>query len=348
MLAARGEDGGAAMRTCTKKLAWGPCGVEVTSANLRTTRCEKHVHPIPVGQKTEPPEVAGVSAVVLRTDVVDGWDLAIAKNGAEELPLVDAFDLATRLGLSRERDAKQVIDRNRKEFELFGPIVVAHKLRRIRKAGALNATDSFEDREVSVPYLNRDQAIVFGFHVRTEKAMLVRKAYVVAINAWGQAHRREPLQIAPVADKGSYLVNGPKGPMLAIYRDATGATTLTGLNAQLCLAEEDLGCKVISSACERIGIKGVAASGKGFQFRSERSCPRGEGYGHFAPGLTASGKTFRQWLYSPWTQEFVVGCSIVCDWMSLYRDRKPGRLIGPIVDVLVATMINRSNGYFFE
>jgi hypothetical protein len=122
---------------------------------------------------------------VRSTQVLDGWTLALCEGDDE--PKVGAFEVGSRAGLSRARDIKKLVDRNREELEKHGPIPMRATVARIGKTGAIKG---FELREVEEPLLNEAQAINLVALMRTERASDLRVALVKVFVAF----RREQFQ----------------------------------------------------------------------------------------------------------------------------------------------------------
>jgi hypothetical protein len=123
--------------------------------------------------ESEPPSKASPVVVAdepqIVVEVIDGE------------PRVLDTELATKLGMDRPTNIRQVIDRNRDEIEGFGPL---------HSANALVEIGSGARRSVSAYYLNEEQALLVSILSRAPNAPAVRAGLIRAFVAFrrGQAH----------------------------------------------------------------------------------------------------------------------------------------------------------------
>lgn len=147
--------------------------------------------------------------------------LAIADVDGE--PRILDTALAEQLGMAQPLNIRASIDRNREELQDYGPI---HKRREMVSIG------SGALREVTVNYLNREQALLLCILARTERARQARRHVIEVFTRWEAEHRAQaPKQIEhrpdPQQPKQADLFGSESrviGSVLAYIRDKVKTT----------------------------------------------------------------------------------------------------------------------------
>ena len=103
-------------------------------------------------------------------------------------PRILDLTLAERLGFTRPRTIRQLIERNRSELERYG--VIAARCR------------DYQNWHFIEYWLNQIQALLVCLFSRTERAVEVREAVITVFTRWRRARRVvNPGQLTPVQVK---------------------------------------------------------------------------------------------------------------------------------------------------
>lgn len=107
------------------------------------------------------------------------FSIADIEASVDTVPRIQDVLLADRLGYSRSRDIRQMIERNRAELEAYGNVAV-----RCRAVETGNGSI----KEVTEFYLNEHQSLLICMFSKTEMAAAVRKALIDVFVAYRHAH----------------------------------------------------------------------------------------------------------------------------------------------------------------
>ncbi|WP_316224976.1 MULTISPECIES: hypothetical protein [unclassified Bradyrhizobium] len=103
----------------------------------------------------------------------------------EDEPRVKDVCIGEHLGMAQPLNIRATIEANRAELEGFGPIHAARELV-VHGSGA--------QREITIYYLNEQQALLLCMFSRTAKAAEVRKALIEVFIAWRRGQTADPSQ----------------------------------------------------------------------------------------------------------------------------------------------------------
>lgn len=140
----------------------GSGAVPETHHQLWDSSMSEHIH-MPSGSASEDGRYtfSGVSDIDLSE--VDGEPRALD------------LEVAKRLGFSRDRDVRQLIERNAAELETFGRIA-RRSAAQLRSNGATHETTEY--------WLNEEQALLISALSKTERAAAVRAMLIRVFVAW--------------------------------------------------------------------------------------------------------------------------------------------------------------------
>ncbi len=143
--------------------------------------------------------------------VFDGWDLDVA---AVEEPRVRDVDVAVRGGMKRPRDVRQLIERNRAELEIYGPL-------EIRGAAPRNGPG----RLAAEYWLTEEQALALVGFMRTVNAQRVRVALVKLFVAYRRG------QLVPPTALPLDIAHGPRVGALTTTKSELRDACIVAANA---------------------------------------------------------------------------------------------------------------------
>jgi hypothetical protein len=109
---------------------------------------------------------------ILRTDTVQGWPLAIVREGTDEIPLIEDLELGRRLGFERPRDVRKLIKTHEPKLG-----------RMVRDAVA--RTPGPDGGAPTRPFLlTEEQALFIAAKSETEKATELLRGMIAVFLAW--------------------------------------------------------------------------------------------------------------------------------------------------------------------
>lgn len=185
-------------RTCTQINRNGRCGAPIPDrwiGNFRRTRCEECSGALPAGPgdglppapppPPPPPPPEPSSALVLRTDTVNGWPLAIVRGDEGEVPRVGHFEIARRLGYSDPKDLLSLARR------VWGGII---------HAPCADIKTGLKGRPSREYLFSRAETIKLGFRSETPNAEAFQDEVIEVYQAW--LDRGRVAVAAPHVDSG--------------------------------------------------------------------------------------------------------------------------------------------------
>lgn len=112
------------------------------------------------------------------------FTLSDIEAGVDAEPRIQDVLLADRLGYSRSRDIRQMIERNRDELQAYGNVAV-----RCRAVETGNGSI----KEVKEFYLNESQGLLVCMFAKTPRAAAVRKALIEVFTSYRREHALGPM-----------------------------------------------------------------------------------------------------------------------------------------------------------